>query len=372
MASLVKRGGIYYIAWREKSRQRRKSLRTSSLKEANKLLDVWRREESRERLEGVMRNPTIGEFERVFQVWARNHLKPKTRDTQNQRWEDFVKWYGTERFPGLDYSMLTLRLRLGDVKRQDVQRFKTHLLERKLSKTTVNNYLRDISARFGHAIKTLELFSGPNPCQKVERLRLEESPPPYLRIDQVKRLLDAAAAHSQVMHWFCLLGIYEGLRLGEIVNTRWEWFDWSGKLLHIPSDETFSVKSHRGRSVPLHDDVIANLAPNAEESGYLFNSGRPSAGKGYYRYDPKKAFRQVRDTAGLADCTPHWLRHTFGSQLARAGVSIYKIREWMGHSDVKVTMQYAHVQGYDDEINLLKVRRDDNRATDTGGATEAK
>ena len=47
----------------------------------------------------------------------------------------------------------------------------------------------------------------------------------------------------------------------------------------------------------------------------------------------------------------HLFRHTFASRLVQAGVSLYKVAEWMGHSDVRTTRIYAHLaQGYDTDI----------------------
>jgi len=51
--------------------------------------------------------------------------------------------------------------------------------------------------------------------------------------------------------------------------------------------------------------------------------------------------------------TTHKLRHTFASQLAIGGVSIYKIKQWMGHSDIKTTEVYAHLSPEDDDINAF-------------------
>lgn len=283
------------------------------------------------------KDPTVLEFLRAYDRWAEYHHKRKTRETELQRWRTFVGWCK------LKY--------LGDVTRQDIQRFKLHLLESGKSKATVNNYLRDIQAMYGHAIKTFELYTGENPVKGVERLKEEESPPPYISLEQIEKLLEAARAYSQALYWFCMLGIYAGLRFAEIGNCRWEWFDWEGKLLHIPSDEEFSLKSHRGRSVPLNEKLIEELVQQAEESGYLFESGRLNEGKSHYRYNPRKAFNTVRKTAGLEWVTPHTLRHTFGTQLGRANVSPLLIKEWMGHQDIKVTMRYAHVQGYSPDIN---------------------
>ena len=40
--------------------------------------------------------------------------------------------------------------------------------------------------------------------------------------------------------------------------------------------------------------------------------------------------------------TFHELRHTFGTQLAAAGVPLRTIQEWMGHRDAKTTEIYRH------------------------------
>jgi len=47
----------------------------------------------------------------------------------------------------------------------------------------------------------------------------------------------------------------------------------------------------------------------------------------------------------------HLFRHTFASRAAQGGVSLYKIAAWLGHSDVRTTRIYAHLQaGFDEDI----------------------
>jgi site-specific recombinase XerD len=39
----------------------------------------------------------------------------------------------------------------------------------------------------------------------------------------------------------------------------------------------------------------------------------------------------------------HTLRHTFASWLVESGTDIYYAMKLMGHSDIKLTMRYAHL-----------------------------
>src|SRR5208283_1103236 len=45
----------------------------------------------------------------------------------------------------------------------------------------------------------------------------------------------------------------------------------------------------------------------------------------------------------LDDLTVHVLRHTFGTQLAESGASVYEIRDLMGHSSIIVSENYVQL-----------------------------
>jgi site-specific recombinase XerD len=54
-------------------------------------------------------------------------------------------------------------------------------------------------------------------------------------------------------------------------------------------------------------------------------------------------FSEIRDAAGLTDVTVHVLRHTTASRLIQAGFELVKVRDWLGHKDIKTTLIYAHL-----------------------------
>ena len=57
-----------------------------------------------------------------------------------------------------------------------------------------------------------------------------------------------------------------------------------------------------------------------------------------------QTFGYIRDLADLPDVHLHILRHTCASRLVQAGEDLYRIKTWLGHSDIKVTERYAHLK----------------------------
>ncbi len=48
------------------------------------------------------------------------------------------------------------------------------------------------------------------------------------------------------------------------------------------------------------------------------------------------------NTAGLSG-TAYWLRHTYAQNLLQAGLSIYEVKEMLGHTSIESTRRYLHI-----------------------------
>lgn len=66
--------------------------------------------------------------------------------------------------------------------------------------------------------------------------------------------------------------------------------------------------------------------------------------KGGPRNHSTIAIRKAIKRAGLSDCTVHTLRHTHASRLIQNGLSIYEVKEILGHTDITTTMRYSHLE----------------------------
>jgi site-specific recombinase XerD len=62
--------------------------------------------------------------------------------------------------------------------------------------------------------------------------------------------------------------------------------------------------------------------------------------RGYAPQSIRKAMRR----AGLHDVRIHTLRHTLATRLIQNGMTVYEVKSILGHSDIRTTMRYAHLE----------------------------
>jgi integrase/recombinase XerD len=61
----------------------------------------------------------------------------------------------------------------------------------------------------------------------------------------------------------------------------------------------------------------------------------------------RSLFRHHRRTTGVQMANPHRFRHTFASDMVRAGISLPALMQLMGHADIETTLHYVKVSPQD-------------------------
>jgi len=127
-----------------------------------------------------------------------------------------------------------------------------------------------------------------------------------------------------------------GARYSEIANIEWSRIDLTKREIHLwrPKVQNEAILYMTDRVY----EILKRRAAN-DPNRWLFEN-KKGGPRGYASQAIRKALRK----AGLGDCRIHTLRHTHASRLIQNGLSVYEVREVLGHTDIKTTMRYAHLE----------------------------
>jgi len=343
MAYMFQRGDTWYVEYFYRGKRKRRSLHTTSKMRAKaKVAEI--EVAVNDGLDPDHRaDYLIEDFTPRLEAHLRAGKAAHTVKTILHTWKSFRAWADP--------------VQLSDITPDKIHAFKMHLLAEDYAKSTVRSNMLALSAIFRIAIKDLRCFGGANPVKGLDLPKADSRFPRFLDATEADTLLAAAKEHGRDMHLLTALGLYAGLRKNELINAQWSWIDFSdrGRVL-VMAGGSFKPKSRRDRRIPLSARLRSVLVDYYTEgdTGYILYPKQADKGPGTrYRVDFTEAFGTMARRAGLPDVTPHTLRHTFASRLAQAGVSLFKVKEWLGHSDYATTQIYAHLMPDDPDIDKV-------------------
>jgi integrase len=128
---------------------------------------------------------------------------------------------------------------------------------------------------------------------------------------------------------------------------QWGEIDWINARIVIRNSATFTTKSRKNRTLPLHPELGKLLQGiyRSQTAGYVFCDGHGQLLlSSTVSHQFKRALRQNKMPEALHF---HSLRHSFASVLVQKGTPIYQVSKLLGHSSVKVTERYAHLYAED-------------------------
>lgn len=325
MKGLYLRGNVWWIRWTVKGIQQRKNTYES---DELKAIDVARR------YLNAPAEVATGNLPAEFREYLA-HL------AQVGRKPNYITGLKERLRPWLEENR---EMFLGDFKPAHLQAW----FDKRRAEVKINTaiaYLGDIERFFKWAIGAHKITL--NPCANVsvpivQPIRRKV----WIDNSQAQKLLDEC--QDRELKFVLMCGLKAGMRKDEVVHARPSWFSLQNRTVTITIEEGWSPKDRTERTIPLHPEFLEFLKGYPMDGAYML-APEVEEGKCRYRFDFRTKYENYIKAKGL-EITYHDLRRSFASQLASAGVSLYKIANWLGDGHAIVEEVYAHLQAYDDDI----------------------
>ena len=183
------------------------------------------------------------------------------------------------------------------------------------------------------------------------------------RAEEVEAMVEWCAEHLELA-WLSHIIIAlacTGLRISELASLRWTDLDLENERVQL-TDETAAsrrnaadrrtTKSGRGRTFPIHSDLLAVLKTLTTTGPFVFYGPRGG------RVQPDTIRRiLIRDVltplgerfptaegeVGFSDGRLHSFRHYFCSTCANSNIPEQMVMQWLGHQDSDMVKHYYHL-----------------------------
>ena len=234
---------------------------------------------------------------------------------------------------------------LSDIKPADVERLVVlPMQEAEKSPRTIRYAIATLSIIWNTA-HDHNIVAGENPTKRVKKPRQDNQRDRFLSKEEAALLLDALKKRSTETHDLALLSLFTGMRAGECHALTWA-------DIHMDNGTIFvkDTKNTRNRHVYITAEIREMLErryAGQPKTDFVL----PASNGGASKWGVSDTFaRTVQDLGlndGIADrrqrAVFHTLRHTFASWLVQMGTPLYTVSKLLGHSDIKMTMRYAHL-----------------------------
>ncbi|MBQ6546922.1 MAG: site-specific tyrosine recombinase XerD [Bacilli bacterium] len=249
--------------------------------------------------------------------------------------------------------------------RYDLNKFTSFLEEngvkslKEVEQSTVLKYLKSINdmnpksvSRNITSINNLFIFLlkenkiKNNPCEFIDRPKLQKSLPDTLSFEEVSNLLDIPLLTKYDYRNKAMLEILygSGLRISELISLTLRDVDMENDIIRCIG------KGNKERIVPINDYEKYFLKEYLEyrslflingDNDYLFlnNHGKKMTRQGFLK-NLKKILVEKNISKNV---TPHTLRHSFASHMLSGGADLRSIQMLLGHSDISTTKIYTHI-----------------------------
>ena len=309
-------------------------------------------------------------FKEHGEWWLKNCAKGEIKESTYEEYERALKLHLYPVFGSRPMVKLT---------RKDMKELISSLKE-KLSRSSIRNIFAPMRSMFNQMIEDGELSFNPaanigklnkkkeSAAEEVEEVKEED----VYDMGQVAQALDKAKEVDPRNHPVFACGFLSGLRMGEQIALRPMDLDFEAHSIRVRRNyyrgRITTPKGNRRRNVDMEPELekaLGALVANrraaalreemekpanerrkkekvlqAVKEDYLFTT---SAGTHLDPSNIRRAFHSVLEAAELSRIRYHDMRHTYATNLLKAGENLDDVRRLLGHSSIQITVDtYGH------------------------------
>lgn len=166
-----------------------------------------------------------------------------------------------------------------------------------------------------------------------------KSLPDFLNDAEIYQIINKSIEYGKTPMMLINLAIFTGLRVEEMSDLMIEHIDFNNHQLKVVAG-----KGDKDRFVPLTNNLMIHIKSHIgdRKKGYLLCKRNETA---YTTRALQLMVEKIVKNCGFTKkIHTHTLRHTFATLLLRKGIPIERIQLLLGHSSIKTTQIYAHME----------------------------
>jgi integrase/recombinase XerD len=288
------------------------------------------------------------------------HLERRSVELQDEGRIAYGKSYGSTANALMEF-INTNKLLFAEVTPKFLQALEDHMINQGKSYTTVGVYARNLRAVFNSAIESNDASRDQYPFGKMKYvIPAGANKKKALTTEQLKKLRDLPLntdGQERARAIFLFSYASNGMNMKDIAFLKWS--QVTSETIEFVREKSRRTKKSNRTVITVfmnefHRDVLTRYGSNPEQSTYVF----PVLKEGMSALEQYKAVQgftrsinqyleKISSQLDLPEISTYWARHSFATVAVRKGASMEFMRESLGHSDMKTTLNYF--AGFDDE-----------------------
>ena len=219
----------------------------------------------------------------------------------------------------------------------DLEKYRSYR-KGKVKNSTINREMDNIKRVFSLAFENKRIRF--NPCSELKNLKIENPNKRFLTKEEEKRLLKVANPTMRVM---IILALNTGMRVGEILNLKWENIDFNARQITLKVKDS-TRQGGKNLSIPMVTPLylILKELPQTDDYVFLYRGRHFKSIKTAWHTTFYKPNGTLKDPS-LPYVNFHILRHTAGTWLLKSCKNLKIVQQVLGHSNIQTTLKYAHI-----------------------------